>query len=107
MIYFAFFYGAFTLLGGLMGYLKAKSKASLMAGGLSGLLIILATYGIVQHQVAGYYGLLAVSALLGIYFGMKFFKTFKLMPAGLIFVLSAITLIGFLVSKPAFMAPHS
>ena len=33
-------YGVISLAGGLIGYLKAGSRASLIAGGLSGLLLI-------------------------------------------------------------------
>jgi uncharacterized membrane protein (UPF0136 family) len=33
-------YGALTLLGGIIGYATAKSRASLIAGGVSGLLLM-------------------------------------------------------------------
>jgi uncharacterized membrane protein (UPF0136 family) len=33
-------YGVISLVGGLVGYIKAGSRASLIAGGLSGLLLI-------------------------------------------------------------------
>jgi uncharacterized membrane protein (UPF0136 family) len=33
-------YGVLSLVGGTMGYVKAKSRASLIAGGVSGLLLI-------------------------------------------------------------------
>lgn len=33
-------FGALTVVGGLMGYVKARSTASLVAGGVSGLLLI-------------------------------------------------------------------
>jgi uncharacterized membrane protein (UPF0136 family) len=33
-------YGALALAGGVMGYVKAKSRASLIAGGVSGVLLI-------------------------------------------------------------------
>lgn len=33
-------YGVLSLAGGIMGYVKAKSRASLIAGGISGLLLI-------------------------------------------------------------------
>ena len=33
-------YGVLSLVGGMMGYVKANSRASLIAGGVSGLLLI-------------------------------------------------------------------
>ena len=39
---FYFLFGAFTILGGAMGYAKARSTASLVAGGISGALLIVA-----------------------------------------------------------------
>jgi uncharacterized membrane protein (UPF0136 family) len=33
-------YGVLSLVGGTMGYVKAKSRASLIAGGVSGLLLL-------------------------------------------------------------------
>lgn len=33
-------YGVLSLVGGVMGYVKAKSRASLIAGGISGLVLI-------------------------------------------------------------------
>ena len=41
-------YGAFTLIGGVIGYVKAKSTASLLAGSASGVLLLLCSYRIGQ-----------------------------------------------------------
>lgn len=87
--YFLFF-GALTLLGGVMGYVKAKSTASLIAGGVSGLLLIggalLFRYGYLQ---GGVILLLLVSlALLG-----RFLPSLlrgKLNPAAYVAPLSAV-----------------
>lgn len=104
MVYFAFFYGLFTLMGGVMGYVKAHSTTSLMTGGISGLLILLSAFAMLKEKAFGYYGLLALSALLGIFFLMRFMKSFAIMPAGLMVLLSAIMLVGLLMKKPAFLS---
>lgn len=39
-------YGMFSITGGLIGYLKAKRVASLMAGSVSGALLLFFAYGI-------------------------------------------------------------
>jgi uncharacterized membrane protein (UPF0136 family) len=46
-------YGALSLTGGLMGYLKAKSRASLIAGGVSGLVLLGSAFLAASHPVAG------------------------------------------------------
>ena len=46
-------YGALALAGGVMGYVKAKSRASLIAGGISGVLLIGAAALGTSQPVAG------------------------------------------------------
>jgi uncharacterized membrane protein (UPF0136 family) len=76
--------------GGVVGFLKAKSKASLIAGLVSAALLAL-SYSISGRNVKQ--GLImgaVVSALLCIMMGIRFGKTKKFMPAGMIAVLSLI-----------------
>lgn len=47
-------YGVLSLAGGLMGYAKAKSRASLIAGGISGLVLIASAALATTHPVAGF-----------------------------------------------------
>ncbi len=99
MLYFAFAYGILTIIGGLMGYLQAKSTMSLVSGGVSGLLILLSAFALLKGKAFGYYGIIALALLLAVFFGMRFFQGFKFMPAGLMLTLSVITLIGFFIQK--------
>ena len=46
-------YGALALAGGVMGYVKAKSRASLIAGGISGALLLGAAVLGLSQPVAG------------------------------------------------------
>lgn len=66
---FYFIFGALTLVGGIMGFVKAQSLASLIAGGLSGLLLIVAGVIFAGNQQAS--GILAmiVSIALVLFFG--------------------------------------
>jgi uncharacterized membrane protein (UPF0136 family) len=62
--WFYLVFGLLTAVGGLMGFLKAKSVASLIAGGLSGALLI-AAYFILPHNLNLGLGIgLVVSVLL-------------------------------------------
>jgi uncharacterized membrane protein (UPF0136 family) len=47
-------YGVLSLVGGVMGYVKAKSRASLIAGGASGLLLIASAALATAYPVAGF-----------------------------------------------------
>ena len=46
-----FIFGALTILGGVIGFVKAGSKASLIAGGISGLLILIAAWLVMSGNV--------------------------------------------------------
>lgn len=47
-------YGVLSLVGGVIGYVKAKSKASLIAGGVSGLVLIGSAVLATTAPVAGF-----------------------------------------------------
>ena len=96
-IYFIVF-GLFTIVGGLMGYLKAGSTASLIAGSVSGILLLVAAFLLPNYLVAG----LALAALVSIALAGRFIPAFlntgKVMPAGIISVLSVIGVIMAIVT---------
>ena len=84
-------FGVLTILGGVIGFMKAQSKASLIAGGVSGALILLAAWLVMSGQAqAGLILGLVISAVLEMRFLPAFLKTKKPMPAGMMAVLSMI-----------------
>lgn len=86
-----FIFGALTILGGVMGFVKAGSRASLIAGGVSGALILVAAWLMMTGRVqAGLILGLVVSTLLEVRFFPALVKTRKVMPAGMMAVLSMI-----------------
>ncbi len=88
-LYF-FVFGVLTIAGGVMGFVKAKSKPSLIAGAIAGALLVLAGY---LQGTTGRLGLflgLAVSAALAGRFVSAYRKSKKVMPAGLMAVLGII-----------------
>ncbi len=86
-------YLVMLLVGGLIGLIKAGSKASMIASSLFGIPILLSALGILPEKVA-----VGVIAFLLIFFGMKFAKGRKFMPAGFMSVLSLISLLLLLLA---------
>ncbi|HEY9620413.1 MAG TPA: TMEM14 family protein [Crinalium sp.] len=86
-------YGILALIGGIIGYVQAKSTASLFSGSVSGVLLIVA--GILQLQGIAWSGILAaiITAVLVVVFIVRLVKTRKFMPAGLMIIAGAIALI--------------
>lgn len=86
-------FGAFVVFGGVMGYVKAKSKASLIAGGITGGLLLISAALIAQGIGAGTILGIVVSLLLLGQFGPSLFKKFKVMPNLMVVILGLITVI--------------
>ena len=82
-------YIAFLVLGGLMGFIKGKSKISLIMS--LAFAIPLALYAL-GHLHMRYLPEILIGFLL-IFFGMRFMKSKKFMPAGFMSILSIAALI--------------
>src|SRR4030095_8426915 len=91
-IYFIVF-GILTIAGGIVGYVKAGSVVSVIAGSIAGILLLVAAWLMPDHQAAGLTVALIVSVLLAGQFVPKFFSTHKVMPAGLMSVLSVLGIV--------------
>ena len=96
-IYFIVF-GVLTIVGGIIGYVSKGSVPSIVAGSISGILLLAAAFLLPQHHTAGLVLALIVSLLLAAQFVPKFFATWKMMPAGMMSVLSVLGIIAVVVS---------
>jgi uncharacterized membrane protein (UPF0136 family) len=88
---FYLLFGIVAIFGGALGYARAKSKASLIAGGVSGALLIIA--GLLSPSVPGFILALVVSVLLLAHFSRSFAAKKKPMPAIPMIVLSGICIV--------------
>ena len=91
-IYFIVF-GLLTIAGGVMGYARAGSGASIIAGSVAGILLLVGAFLLPNHLVAGLAVTLIVSILLAGRFVPAFIRTGRAMPAGMMSVLSVIGII--------------
>jgi len=95
-IYFIIF-GVLTIAGGIVGYVKAGSVASIIAGAITGILLLVAAFLLPDHRVAGLAIALIVSVLLAAQFVPKFLRTGIVMPAGVMSLLSVIGIVAAVV----------
>jgi len=91
---YLFIFGALTIAGGVIGFMKAGSNASLIAGGISGVLLLVAGYlvGAGKVQVGLILGAVLALALAG-QFVPKFLHSHKFMPHGMMAILGVIGLV--------------
>lgn len=89
-------YGLVILLGGVVGYLKAKSQVSLLSGIGSGISLVVAWFICRQMPVVGLGLATLLAFVLCIVFVLRFLKTRAFMPAGLMMVFSLAASVLFL-----------
>jgi uncharacterized membrane protein (UPF0136 family) len=96
-IYFILF-GLLTIVGGVIGYVKAGSTASIIAGAISGIAFIASAFLLPGNPPLGLIIAGVVSIALAARFIPAFMKTGKVMPAGLMAILSAIGVVMAIVA---------
>ena len=96
--FYLFAFGVVTIAGGVMGFVKANSRASIIAGSIAGALLLGAGYLASTGSRAGAVLGLVVSVALAGRFGGAFAKTRQAMPAG---VMLALSIVGVVVTALA------
>lgn len=86
-------YGILAIAGGIIGYIQAQSKASLISGIISGILLIFGGVMQLQGQTWGLILASVVTAVLVVVFVTRLAKTRKFMPAGLMTVVGVAALV--------------
>src|SRR5208283_4598780 len=88
-------YGAMMMLGGVVGYLKVHSKASLIAGVGMGLGLLVSGFGVWRGSESSLIVAEVIAALLLVIFAIRLAKTKRFMPAGMLAVLSLAAVVIF------------
>ena len=91
-------YGALVLVGGVMGWIKAQSKPSLMSGVGFGVALLFSGWFIWQGDRHALLGTAVLAGVLLIVMGIRFGATSKFMPAGLVAGLSLVVLVLLLLA---------
>jgi uncharacterized membrane protein (UPF0136 family) len=82
-----------TIIGGIMGYVKAKSVISIVSGSISGIILIIASFLLPERPIlAGVIGL-CVSVLLAGKFVPDFIHKKAFVPSGLMALLSVVSIV--------------
>jgi uncharacterized membrane protein (UPF0136 family) len=88
-------YGTIMMLGGIMGYLKVGSKASLIAGVGMGLVLLASGLGVWRGSEDSLIVAEVIAALLLVIFAIRLAKTKRFMPAGMLAFLSLLAVVIF------------
>ena len=91
-------FGVLTVAGGVVGYVKAGSVASIIAGSITGVLLLVAAFLLPEHRAIGLATAFIISLLLAAQFVPKFIRTGRVMPAGMMSILSVIGIIVAIVA---------
>lgn len=93
-------YGILVAVGGVMGYAKANSSASLIAGLGAGILLAGSSVAMMKgsYQTGWWIALVVAILLLG-RFGMAAMKEFKMMPGGMVIIMSLIVLAALILNR--------
>ncbi|MCP5491834.1 MAG: TMEM14 family protein [Chlamydiales bacterium] len=92
-----FLFGLTLILGGFMGWARAASYISLVMGCGLGITLVACGWIMLKGKAWALYTAMLITTGIAALFAYRFFKTQQMMPAGMILVMSLLTLSALLV----------
>ncbi len=93
-----YIYAVLVMVGGTIGFLKAKSWPSLIMGEISGLALVAAAYALGNSLLWGLPLAIVLSAFLLTFFSLRLLRTRAFMPGGMMAIFSLLALAGVLLT---------
>jgi len=88
-------YGVIMILGGIAGFVRVGSKASLISGVGFGLVLLVTGFGVWQSSQACLVAAEVIALLLVVLFAIRYAKKRHFMPAGMLAILSLVAAVLF------------
>jgi len=88
-------YGLVMMLGGIAGFVRVGSKASLISGVGFGLVLLVTGFGVWRGSQESLLAAIVVALLLVVLFAIRYVKKRRFMPAGMLAVLSIVAMVMF------------
>ena len=88
-------YGVIMILGGIAGFVRVGSKASLISGVGFGLALLATGFGVWRGSQDSLLAAIVIALLLVVLFAIRYVKKRRFMPAGMLAVLSIVAMVMF------------
>jgi uncharacterized membrane protein (UPF0136 family) len=88
-------YGVIMILGGIAGFVRVGSKASLISGVGFGLVLLVAGFGVWRGSLNSLVAAEVIALLLVVLFAIRYAKKRRFMPAGMLAILSLVAAVVF------------
>lgn len=88
-------YGVIMILGGIAGFVRVGSRASLISGVGFGLVLLVSGFGVWRGSQTCLVAAVVIALLLVVLFAMRYAKKQRFMPAGMLAILSLVAAVMF------------